>query len=240
MYNELQISHIVATLQRLHRRICERFPDSGLSKVAGELLKIAEETGPILERQRRPHRFIQITAAAIILLILAIPIASFAWRGLPAFGVRDLPTVLQVTESAIQDIIFLSFAVYFVFTLETRLDRRGSLRELQRLRNIVHIIDMHQLTKDPEHLISPDMRTPSSPARMLTHFEMSRYLDYCTELLSLSSKVAAVHLQAVNDPVVLSAVSDIEVLSSNLTNKIWQKINVVDALRRPSGQLHGI
>ena len=48
MYNELQISHIVATLQRLHRRICERFPESGLSKVAGELLKIAEETGPIL------------------------------------------------------------------------------------------------------------------------------------------------------------------------------------------------
>ncbi len=66
---------------------------------------------------------------------------------------------------------------------------------------------------------------------------MSRYLDYCTELLSLASKVAAVHLQAVNDPVVLSAVSDIEVLSSNLTNKIWQKINVIDAERRSVEQV---
>jgi hypothetical protein len=240
MFHELQIGHIVATLQRLHARICERFPDSGLSKVAAELLKIAQETGPILDRQRKPHRFIQLAAAAIILLLLAIPIAGLAWRGIPALGIRDLPTALQVLESAIQDIIFLGLALYFVFTLETRLDRRGSLRELQRLRNIVHIIDMHQLTKDPEHLISPDMRTPSSPARMLTHFEMSRYLDYCTELLSLSSKIAAVHLQAVNDPVVLSGVSDIEVLSSNLTNKIWQKINVIDALRRPAGQLHGV
>jgi hypothetical protein len=237
MYYQLQIGHIVATLQRLHLRICERFPDSGLSKVAAELLKIAQDTGPILERQRKPHRFIQVAAAAIILLLLAIPIAGIAWRGIPAVGIRDLPTALQVLESAIQDIIFLGLALYFVFTLETRLDRRGSLRELQRIRNIVHIIDMHQLTKDPEHLISPDLRTPSSPARRLTHFEMSRYLDYCTELLSLSSKIAAVHLQAVNDPVVLSGVSDIEVLSSNLTNKIWQKINVIDALRRPA--VHG-
>ena len=151
-------------------------------------------------------------------------------------------TVVPQIENAVlsgQDIIFLGLALYFVFTLETRLDRRGSLRELQRLRNIVHIIDMHQLTKDPEHLISPNRTTPSSPARMLSHFEMSRYLDYCTELLSLSSKVAAVHLQAVNDPVVLSAVSDIEVLSSNLTNKIWQKINIIDAQRRAAEQLHG-
>jgi hypothetical protein len=239
MYHELQITHIVATLRRLHQRISERFPESGLSNVGAELLKLAEETGPILERQRRPHRFIQLGAVAIILLLVTIPIAGLAWRGIPAMELRDLPTVLQVIESAIQDVIFLGLAVYFVFTIETRLDRRGSLRELQRLRNIVHIIDMHQLTKDPEHLISPDLTTPSSPARMLSHFEMSRYLDYCTELLSLSSKIAAVHLQAVNDPVVLSAVSDIEVLSSNLSNKIWQKINVIDAERRSVGLPHG-
>ena len=48
------------------------------------------------------------------------------------------------------------------------------------------------------------------------------------------------HLQAVNDPVVLSAVSDIEILSSNLTNKIWQKIDVIDAQRRAAGQFPGI
>lgn len=57
---------------------------------------------------------------------------------------------------------------------------------------------------------------------------MSRYLDYCAEQLSLSSKLAALHLQYVNDPVVLDAVSDIEVLASNLANKIWQKIMIVD------------
>ena len=111
------------------------------------------------------------------------------------------------------------------------MDRRVSLRELQRLRNIVHIIDMHQLTKDPEHLISPGKVTPSSPKRRLTHFEMARYLDYCTELLSLSSKIAAVHVQTASDPVVLTAVNDIENLAASLSNKIWQKIVIIDQER---------
>ena len=176
MYNQLEISQVVSTLRRLQQRISERFPESGLSKVAAELLKIADETGPILVKQRRPHRVIQVAAGLIILLLIVVPLAALISRGVPAFD-NNLSDVLQVVESAIQDIIFLSLAVYFVFTLETRLDRRVSLRELQRLRNIVHIIDMHQLTKDPEHLISPDLATPSSPEHKLTHFEMSRYLD---------------------------------------------------------------
>jgi hypothetical protein len=88
---------------------------------------------------------------------------------------------------------------------------------------------MHQLTKDPEHVISPERTTASSPQRTLTRFELVRYLDYCSELLSLSSKLAALHVQYVNDPVVLDAVNDIEVLASDLSNKIWQKIMILDA-----------
>ena len=95
---------------------------------------------------------------------------------------------------------------------------------------MAHIVDMHQLTKDPEHLLVPEMRTPSSPDRQFTRFELSRYLDYCTELLSLASKLAALHAQCVNDPVVLDAVNDIEVLASNLSNKIWQKIMILDTM----------
>jgi hypothetical protein len=181
---------------------------------------------------RRPHRIVQTAVVIAVILLVAIPGVLIITRGLPALEIDGLGGLLQVVESAIQDIVFISVALYFLLTLETRLDRRVSIRELQRLRNIVHIIDMHQLTKDPEHLISPNLTTPSSPDRKLTHFEMSRYLDYCTELLSLSSKVAAVHVQSVNDPVVLNAVNDIENLAASLSNKIWQKIVIIDAERR--------
>jgi hypothetical protein len=232
MYHELELDHIVETTTRLRDRIAERFPDSGLSKIATELVRIARETGPILTRMRRPHRFVQIAVAVMVVLLITIPLAIIVARGLPALEVGGLAGLLQTVDSAIQDAVFISAAVYFLLTLESRLDRRVSLGELQRLRNIVHIIDMHQLTKDPEHLISPEMMTPSSPKRRLTRFEMARYLDYCTELLSLSSKIAAVHVQSVNDPVVLNAVNDIENLAASLSNKIWQKIVIVDQERR--------
>lgn len=62
----------------------------------------------------------------------------------------------------------------------------------------------------------------------MTRFELVRYLDYCAEMLSISSKMAALHVQYVNDPVVLDAVNDIEVLASDLASRIWQKIVILD------------
>jgi hypothetical protein len=238
MYHELRLENIVETLQKLEQRISERFPKSGLSQVAAELVRIAEETGPIIERKRRPHRALQLAVVAVVLLLVAVPIALFISLRGPGIEIGGIGPLLQAIESAIQNMIFLAVAVYFLVTLESRLDRRVSLRELQRLRNIVHIIDMHQLTKDPDHLVAPTTTaTASSPERKFTSFEMSRYLDYCAEMLSLSSKIAAVHVQSVNDPVVLSAVNDIEILASNLANKIWQKIVMINAERRSSDRV---
>jgi hypothetical protein len=146
-------------------------------------------------------------------------------EALPAGGVGGM---LQAAEAATQNVIFLGIAIYFLLTLEGRSNRRVSLQALHRLRSIVHIVDMHQLTKDPEPLLTPGMATASSPERALGRFELARYLDYCSELLSIASKLAALHVQYVNDPVVLGAVNDIEVLAANLSNKMWQKIVILD------------
>ena len=58
--------------------------------------------------------------------------------------------------------------------------------------------------------------------------ELGRYLDYCSELLSLISKVAALHVQRFNDPHTLAAVNDLESLTSGLSGKIWQKITLLE------------
>jgi hypothetical protein len=236
---ELKLECISQTIRRLRDRIAERFPDSGLSKVAAALLRITEETGPILDQKRRPHRLLRVAIWVAIILLVAVLLGLLITYRRSNLDVTGWGGLLQMVESGIQDAIFLGLALYFLATVEARLDRRVSLRELQRLRNIVHIVDMHQLTKDPEHLVSPERTTPSSPVRKLNHFEMSRYLDYCSELLSLCSKIAPLHLQSVNDPVVLSAVNDIENLASNLSNKIWQKIMVINLERRSAGLLPG-
>ena len=48
-------------------------------------------------------------------------------------------------------------------------------------------------------------------------------------MLSLTSKLAAVYAQNLPDPVVIDAVNDIESLTTNLSQKIWQKITILDA-----------
>ena len=63
---------------------------------------------------------------------------------------------------------------------------------------------------------------------MLTPFELTRYLDYCSEMLALLSKLAALHTQHFNDPVTLEAVNDVENLTQGLARTIWQKIMILD------------
>ena len=95
---------------------------------------------------------------------------------------------------------------------------------LHKLRSIVHVVDMHQLTKDPSAVVSGGPPTAHSPKRELSGFELIRYLDYCSELLSLTGKVAALYAQVSRDAVVVSAVQELEQLATSLSQKIWQKI----------------
>jgi hypothetical protein len=88
---------------------------------------------------------------------------------------------------------------------------------------------MHQLTKDPSGSVSIGGSTLSSPARMLSRFELSRYLDYCSEMLSLTSKVAVLYAQSFPDTAVTDAVSDIERIAAGLSQKVWQKIMILQA-----------
>jgi hypothetical protein len=233
VYTELKLDLILKTIGTLRRRIAERFPDSGLSRIAAELERIGRETGPIVERARRPNYWLRAVVAVAVLLVVALVGGLFLLLDQVTFRSAELGSLLQAIESAAQDLVFLGIAIWFLFTLEGRLKRRAALAQLHRLRSVVHIVDMHQLTKDPEHLLTPGMETPSSPGRPLTRFELSRYLDYCSELLSLTTKLAALHVQHHNDPVVLEAVNDVEVLGANLSSKIWQKIVILDTALRP-------
>jgi hypothetical protein len=228
MYTELKLEKIASTITRLERRIVERFPESGLSRVAADLRRIADEEEALLAHVRKPIWLLRIAGAIAVggILALVVFLAFTAYTMSKHTG--SIYEVLQASDAAINVIIVLSLAIFFCFTLETRVKRSRALRALHRLRSIVHVVDMHQLSKDPEHLFEPSMNTASSPPRSLTRFQLSRYLDYCSEMLSLTSKLAGVYAQYLNDTVVLDAVNDIETLAASLSNKIWQKIMIMD------------
>ena len=229
-YRRLNEAQILATQQRLRDRITERFPDSGLSRVASELLSLSTETTALAVYLGSPHWPLRIVTGLAIAAIVVVLISIVGTLQL-APGIDGLDELVQATDAAIGTLAFLGAVVFFLVTLETRLKRRKALATLHQLRSVAHIVDMHQLTKDPERLSMPQPDTASSPARLLSSMELGRYLDYCSELLSVITKLAALHVQYFNDPVTLAAVNDVESLASGLSNKIWQKITLLDQVR---------
>jgi hypothetical protein len=231
-YGELRIDLVVETIQRLERRISERFPGSGLAQVSVRLGRIAAATEAEVRHLQEPLWLPRIGTALGIAGMLGI--AVFLIIVLPASTqANNIFEFFQGSEAAVNLAVLLSIGIYGTVTFETRYKRRTVLQALYRLRSVIHVVDMHQLTKDPEAVLSPKMATASSPERPLTRFELVRYLDYCSELLSLTSKVAALYVQHLNDAVVLAAVNDIESLAASLSHKIWQKIMIIGTAAKP-------
>jgi len=230
-YRQLDQSQIGQTLRRLRDRIAERFPGSGLSNVAGELVSLSDEAFDCVAYLRKPNWPIR-AAVGIVIATMVVVVGLGALSIRLSSRVNSVSELVQTLDASINDIVFLGIAIFFLVTVEARLKRRKALGSLQQLRSVVHIVDMHQLTKDPERLMSPQPDTSSSPARPMTPPELGRYLDYCSELLSLTSKIAASFVQSFNDPVVLSTVNEIETLVTGLSGKIWQKITLLDRATR--------
>ncbi len=68
------------------------------------------------------------------------------------------------------------------------------------------------------------------PPRQMTRFELSRYLDYCSEMLSITGKIAALYIQSFDDAVALAAVNEVENLTTGLSRKVWQKLMILYAM----------
>jgi hypothetical protein len=226
----LDAPKVIETIAMLQRRIVERFPGAGLGVVCGDLLTAAQASSARAQQIARRHILLRLG-----LLVLSVGAAGLlAWIvsriDLSRTSADSVYTVFQGIEAVANLVVLTGGTLLFMITLEQRLKRRRALGALHELRVIMHVIDMHQLTKDPGATVIVGGKTRSSPARTLTPYELSRYLDYCSEMMSLTSKVAVLFAQSLPDPVVTEAVSDIERISSGMSQKIWQKIMMLEAL----------
>lgn len=240
-YEHLDPAAVQATVDRLRARIGARFPERNLGLVAAELATLVRDVGTQEARTRRREHAARVVsrvlaavvvAATVVALTLAVRDAVDAATSLRAFE------WLPVVESAVNDVVFAGIAVWFLLAVPDRLQRAATLRRLHRLRSLAHVIDMHQLTKDPERLRPTFRPTAQSVEADLDADGLAAYLDYCTELLSLVAKAAALCAEGSTDPVVLDTVSTVENVTGGMSTKIWQKIATLDlppVTRRAAG-----
>jgi hypothetical protein len=225
-YRTLNPDHLIATIEKLERRISERFPGCGLAKVCAELGEISQDSRRKVAAASEPNIPLRIGVALVLMLGLAL----LFYVGTIIEVKRDAENlfgVLEGIDSAVNILLVTGAGIYFLSTLEGRWHRERALNDLHELRSIIHVIDMHQLTKDPSRDSLVGTSTPSSPSRLMTPFELSRYLDYCSEMLSLAAKIAALYAQGTRDPLIIETASDLGQITSNISGKIWQKITLV-------------
>ena len=240
----LDAERVVATVDQLCRRIQERFPTAGLNHVSHQLLQIARRTQLRAKQIARPLFAVRFLSAVLVLgvigamgvlvhdqRLLDAKTDSVADASKPgekkADGRMDAKDLIQVIDAGFNVLVLTGAMLLFLMTLERRIKRGRALRAIHELRSLAHIIDMHQLTKDPERVYLSGANTQSSPKRTMSSFELNRYLDYCSEMLALSGKIAVLYVQDFADAESVAAVNDLEDLTSGLSRKIWQKIMIL-------------
>lgn len=226
VYRTLKSDCVIETIDRLALRIGSRFPDSGLVKVAGELTGAARRCAEEARRLDRPQAVIRVGVYAV--WIAGAAAAAFVVGGLN-YNAMDwrAANFVQVLESGMNIAVLVGIGVLALGRAEIRWKRARALDYLHELRSIAHVIDMHQLTKDPlrDGAGLPD--TAFSPKTTLSAPELRRYLVYCSEMLALLAKLAALLAQSCRDSDVAEAASDVESLTTGLAGKIWQKSLIV-------------
>ena len=223
----LEAAAVRETVVELEARIGARFPKRGLRKAAADLVVIIDAVSASATETQARVRFVRVASRVVMLGILAATVAAVVLATADAVQLDDLDSfkLLPLIETVINDIVFAGIAVFFLYSFPERLQRGRLLNLLHQLRSTAHIIDMHQLSKDPEQLRTSFVPTPMSKPLELTRDEMERYLDYCSELLALVGKTAALCAEESRDSLVLETVSTVETLTVGISRKIWQKIS---------------
>lgn len=232
-FAKLDPEKVSETIDRLCLRINERFPTSSLSRIAFDLKIISSETLTRVAWIRKPNIPLRVALGALVCLSLffLIKVSLLIRLSDDLFTAANF---IQSFEAMLSIFVFLGLTLIFILNWESRIKQKRAVSALHELKFLAHIVDMHQLTKDPEVYLLPGPPTASSPTRSMTPFELSRYFDYCAEILSILSKIATLYVHDLRDPVVIAVADQIEDLTTGLSQKIWQKTSSLNRLPQRS------
>lgn len=227
VYRTLDADRLIERIVRLRHRIEERFPNRNLSRVCAELESIARETQATVTGIQQPILWLRLAVAAAILVFFGAAVLTTRNLSIGATGEINILDLVQALDSVFNEVILIGAALVFLVRTERRVKQQRTMKALHQLRSMAHVIDEHQLDKDPDRVFGGSSPTASSPVVTLTPHEILRYLNYCSEMLSSIGKLAALYVQYFDDGVAVAAVTEVEDLTLGFSRKIWQKIMII-------------
>lgn len=219
---ELQASKITETLESLHARIENRFPKSGLGETCFDLIVFSRGTALVTDEIVKPIIWLRFSIGIFLILVISALILTIS-RIQITIGALEITDLVGLLEATTNEIVLIAAGIFSLSTIETRVKRARVVDALNRLRAVAHIVDMKQLSKDPD-----------DPKRDLTDLQLGRYLDYCSEMLALISKIGFLYIAKFDDPDANQSVNELETLTTGLSRKIWQKIAIINTRKSDS------
>ena len=224
-YSQLSQEHITKNAVLLHERIAQSFPDRNLRRVGETLVELSRSHVNAARKANKPRPFIR--ASVVLLLVGGLVVLAWIIKlkvkmfGLAAEEFNNFEGI----EAIVNMLVLIGAGTWFLFNLETRAKREFVLEKLHQLRSLAHVVDMFQIAKDPVEGIA-HLNSDTSDKTALSHRSLMLYLGYCIEMLSLTGKLSALYMQNMRDPVVIQAVTEVEDLTNQFCQKIWQKIQI--------------
>lgn len=166
-YRKLDPERIIATADLLQKRIAERFPEAGLARVAGELASLARDIRDHARKLQRPIWWLRALIAAGIVGGAAVFVFVGTFLTFDRIA-GDGFSLVQGVEATINTLVLAGLGFFTLIRLEERFKRNDAFKGLHGLRSVIHIIDMHQLTKDPGALQDGFTPPPARPSARST------------------------------------------------------------------------
>lgn len=164
--DKLAATEIQATIDRLYKRINDRFPDAGLGRVCVRLHAVALDVNKTVRWIARPNYWIRAGVAGIIVLATGLLMLSIFQVKIETEGI-GLADFIQMTEATISGVVLIGAGIITLITYENRRKRQRVVEAVNGLRSIAHVVDAHQLIKDPDRLTKVHAITPHSPSQSL-------------------------------------------------------------------------
>jgi len=222
---------IIDRIETLSFRIHDRFPKSSLKEHSFLFLQFAKVFRDNIAQAKNLSKWFWLWKAMLIVVSISLSIYLLiilrTELSLPSAETSSL-NILDACFN--MSFLFFGF-LYFLSTLDKWYTRKRISVLLIELKNFIHVADMHQINKDPNHFHDDYIKSENSPTKKLTQFELQRYLDYTSEFVSLASKLSCLVLNKFNDDQeIMSRVNEVVLLCNGITHKIWQKIIILNTL----------